>query len=70
MDRDIALGISTVLNGLKTTLQALATNTIPTVEDSRSVEQQRSLEESEEPEVPEEPEELKEEPEPVTTRKK
>ena len=46
MDRDVALGIVTALNNLKTAMQALATNTTPTVSDLRSVdpnpEEQRS----------------------------
>lgn len=64
MDRDIALGISSVLTTMKTALQALATNTTPSAEN-RSVspdpeDDQRSVP----AELPEE------EPEPVTKDKK
>ena len=70
MDRDVALGIVTVLGTLKTAMQALATNTTPSTEN-RSVEpdpeeNQRSVP-AEDPEEPEAPEE---EPEPVTKEKK
>lgn len=61
MDRDLALKLAASLNSIKTAVAALATNTIPTAADSRSVspapaENQRSLPEAdpEEPETPEE----------------
>lgn len=59
MDRDLALKLSASLTNIKTTLTALATNTIPTAPDSRSVDQRRSVpaaDPEDEPEAPEEPE--------------
>ena len=43
MDRDIALAIVTSLDDIKTTVQALSTNTIPPVPDSRSLDSNRML---------------------------
>lgn len=37
MDRDIALGINTSLNNLKTALQTLASNTSPVPSNNRQV---------------------------------
>ena len=79
MDRDIALSIVATLGEIKTTVEALATNTTPTASDSRSVAmpdtrfnelEDNSNSEEQEPDPVSEPDP---EPEPetkTTTRKK
>ena len=54
MDRDLALLINSALSDIKTSVQAIATNSTPTAAASRSIpddDDQRSVSEVEEPEV-------------------